>query len=363
MMVVLACSTKSARTGEFRWHWRGTRTAAFVAYSTGGKSTSSGKVVDVPTEPSEVRAAFSAQVKFGCYLAHEEAGIVWGWFGRGKAPPFPKFQFSALLPANVVNFVGHLNRHWLQALEMLLDPAHIGILHRSHLRPSQLVTLKDGREITLPIRIEDPPPRIEIEYTEYGYRGAAIRTLEDGTHYVRVTEWVAPFFAFLAAVPGDTHSLYIAVPVDGENTQFWYIGWNAARPLDVEALKANALGGDDPDNFTRGIGSRATLWQQSRAKMAEGHFTGFPTAMHEEVIVPQAQGVRQKFGPQNLGSSDRMIIATRDRLAQLARALACGENATFRSAPICACSIRLPAFAAKGSGGRICLGRDPKLCP
>ena len=53
----------------------------------GWKIDVSGKVVDVPTEAAEVRAAFAAQVKFGCYLAHEEAGIVWGWFGRGKAPP------------------------------------------------------------------------------------------------------------------------------------------------------------------------------------------------------------------------------------------------------------------------------------
>jgi phthalate 4,5-dioxygenase oxygenase subunit len=290
----------------------------------GWKIDVSGKVTEVPTEPSETRVAFAAQVKFSCYPAHEEAGIVWGWFGKSKPPPFPTFEFSMLPPAHVVSFVGHLNCHWLQALEMLLDPAHVGILHRSHLRDGQLQKLKDGRNIRLPILMGDPPPRIEIESTDYGYRGAAIRKLEDGSLYVRVTEWVMPFFSFLATTPGETRSLYIAIPVDDENTQFWYVGWNTARPLDVGALKANALGANDPNNFSVGVGSLNTLWGQNRAIMADGHFTGFATSMHEEVIVPQAQGVRQNIGAQNLGTSDKMIVASRETLARLARQLSSG---------------------------------------
>jgi phthalate 4,5-dioxygenase len=174
--------------------------------------------------------------------------------------------------------------------------------------------VRHGRRLRLPTAMDDPPPEIEIEPTDYGFRGAAIRLMADGSRYVRVTEWAMPFFSFLATVPGETHHLYVAIPEDGEHTRFWYIGWNPRTPLDVPALKANALGGRNANNFTEGIGGREDLWHQDRALMRDGHFTGFATAMHEEVVVPMAQGVRQNFARQNLGSSDRMIVAARQRL-------------------------------------------------
>jgi phthalate 4,5-dioxygenase oxygenase subunit len=281
----------------------------------GWKIDVTGRLVDIPTEPRDRCAAFAESVKFGRYPTHEEGGIVWAWLGRGEAPVFPTFAFAGLPSAHVINFVGLLDCHWLQALEMLLDPVHIGILHRAHLSRSQLYARGlDGREVRLPITMTDPPPQIDIEHTDYGFRGAAIRELEDGTRYVRVTEWVMPFYSFLATTPGETHSLYIAVPANDEHTHFWYVGWNVGRPLDPLALKANALGGINPNNFVLGLGDRSNLWQQDRSAMQAGHFTGFKTDMHEEVIIPQAQGVLQDFFRQNLGWSDRMVVAARERL-------------------------------------------------
>jgi phthalate 4,5-dioxygenase len=295
----------------------------------GWKIDVTGKLVDIPTEPSERCAAFAESVKFGRYQTHEEGGIVWAWLGRGEAPVFPTFAFAGLPAAHVISFVGLLGCHWLQALEMLLDPVHIGILHRAHLSRSQLYTRRpDGREIRLPITMSDPPPQIDIEHTDYGFRGAAIRELEDGIRYVRVTEWVMPFYSFLATTPGETHNLYIAVPADGEHTHFWYIGWNPSRPLDVPGLKANALGGNNPNNLALGLGDRDNHWQQDRGAMQAGHFTGFKTDMHEEIIIPQAQGVLQDFSRQNLGWSDRMVVAARERLESAAMRLQLDGRAT-----------------------------------
>ena len=93
----------------------------------GWKIDVTGKLVDIPTEPSERCAAFAESVKFGRYQTHEEGGIVWAWLGRGEAPVFPTFAFAGLPAAHVISFVGLLGCHWLQALEMLLDPVHIGI--------------------------------------------------------------------------------------------------------------------------------------------------------------------------------------------------------------------------------------------
>jgi phenylpropionate dioxygenase-like ring-hydroxylating dioxygenase large terminal subunit len=285
----------------------------------GWKIDVSGKLVEIPTEPRDRCAAFAESVKFGRYKTHEASGIVWAWLGSGEAPPFPTFAFTGLPETHVIHFVGLLDCHWLQALEMLLDPVHIGILHQAHLSRSQLyVRRPDGRDIRLPITMTDPPPHIEIEHTAYGFRGAALRELEDGTRYVRVTEWVMPFYAFLAARRGETQSLYIAIPADAEHTNFWYVGWNAGRPLNAQTLKANALGGSNPNNIVHGLGSREDLWRQDRSAMQRGHFTGLKTDMHEEVIIPQAQGRLQEFSRQNLGWSDRMVIAARERLERSA---------------------------------------------
>jgi phthalate 4,5-dioxygenase oxygenase subunit len=70
-----------------------------------------------------------------------------------------------------------------------------------------------------------------------------------------------------------------------------------------------------------GLGDRSNLWQQDRSAMQAGHFTGFKTDMHEEVIIPQAQGVLQDFSRQNLGGSDRMVVAARERLERSAMLL------------------------------------------
>ena len=295
----------------------------------GWKIDVTGRIVDIPTEPKERCDAFAESVNFRRYRTHEEAGIVWIWLGQGEAPGFPNFSFAGLPTTHVVSFVGLLDCHWLQALEMLLDPVHVGILHQSHMSQSQLYLRRpDGRKIRLPNGMTDPPPQIDIEYTDYGFRGAAIRELEDGSRYVRITEWVMPFYSFLATAPGETRNLYVAVPADEQHTNFWYVGWNSERPLDVPALKASALGSGNPNNFAHGLGDRKNLWHQDRSRMQAGHFTGFKTDMHEEIIIPQAQGVLQDFSRQNLGWSDRMVVAARERLEHDATCLRLDSRAT-----------------------------------
>ena len=96
----------------------------------------------------------------------------------------------------------------------------------------------------------------------------------------------------------------------------------------MPGLKANALGGNNPNNLALGLGDRDNLWQQDRGAMQAGHFTGFKTDMHEEIIIPQAQGVLQDFSRQNLGWSDRMVVAARERLESAAMRLQLDGRAT-----------------------------------
>jgi len=273
-----------------------------------------GRLREAPTEPKAACADLIEAVRITRYPTHEMGGVIWVWAGSGDPPPFPRLPFDELPSDHVTAYAGELDCHWLQAIEMLLDPVHIGILHRSHLVHGQLNWQKDEGEVRLPIGIDDPPPRIEIEQTAYGFRGAALRTLDDGDEFVRVTEWVKPFFSFLANRGQGTNNLYIATPLGERKTALWYIGWDKGRPLDEAKLKANALGGGDPDNFTSHLESAGSLWGQDRKLMEDGHFTGFPTAMHEEAIVPQAQGEMQDISQQTLGYSDGLIRMARKML-------------------------------------------------
>jgi phthalate 4,5-dioxygenase oxygenase subunit len=270
----------------------------------GWKIDVSGKVVEVPSEPPQRRVEFAAKVRVNHYPVREAAGVVWVWLGKGEQPaPFPNFSFVSLPAAQVTAISSPLGCHWLQALELLLDPA----------RPEVATALAAGASAAL----SDNPPLIDVEARPYGYRAASIRAQDDGSRRARISEWAFPWYSFL---PGDGVSVMAGVvPVDDEQCVLWLIVANAAGPLDQAQLRRLGILDRDPDNFAAQAAA-TDLWNAAgQAASSKTH------SLLDDLVLPQSQGRIQNLLKQSLCSSDEMVVKARETLLRAVREYEAGK--------------------------------------
>ena len=92
----------------------------------GWKMDVSGQIVEMPNEAGVV-----GDKKFAAhYPIREAGGMVWVWIGEGEPAPFPEFPFADCEPeVQVKPVAAYFNCNYMQLMETLWDPAHVGILH------------------------------------------------------------------------------------------------------------------------------------------------------------------------------------------------------------------------------------------
>ncbi len=301
----------------------------------GWKFDVDGLTSDVPTEPAERRAEFARKVPLRHYPVWEAGGVVWVYVGDpARVPPRPEFEFTQLPAGHVDVRVAVVHCNWVQALEAVLDSAHLGFLHRGQLERKDLgnADLARGVATNLTLASSDTSPSFEIDDKSYGFREAALRQTDDGRVYAKIREVVAPYYSFLPGFPQlqSRRMLIASVPIDDEWCAQWCIYYRVDRafePGEADARWKNA--GPDKNNFYDRRQGPQTHWGQDRAAMAEGHFSGFPThhIYVEDFVVQEAMGPIVDRTREYLGSSDKVIIHTRRALINGARAYARGEPA------------------------------------
>jgi phthalate 4,5-dioxygenase oxygenase subunit len=273
----------------------------------GWKIDVSGKVVDVPSEPPERRAEFAAKVRVGHYPVREVAKIIWVYIGKSdQVPAFPNFAFTRLPDDHIITRMGSLNVNWFAMLEGQLDSAHASILHRDgftlRARPGAI-----RGNITF-----DTGPRLEFDMKPYGLREGAIRNTNDGQYYVRIREYIVPFYSFVPQGGLDKdQTLTIAVPIDDENCTHWDVRFNLKHPVDLPRTPDNAGFFDNPDNFVGDFGTMDNRFHQNRTAMKEGSWAGYPTTRYEDFAAAVAQGTITDRSREYLGTSDASIIKVR----------------------------------------------------
>jgi phthalate 4,5-dioxygenase oxygenase subunit len=278
----------------------------------GWKFDTNGRCVDVPTEPAAKRAAFAARVKANRHPVAEAGGMVWVYLGDpSDAPPVPDFEFN-LLPADHVKvMIGHSPVNWLQCLEGLVDTVHVGQLHQAWL-PATTSQLGD-------VGVESAPS-IVVEEAPYGLRCCADRPKPDGDHYVRITEYIAPFWSFIPHGPKEDRVSMGIVPIDDNNTHQFYIWYNPHEPLkdgtDLAGVFELLL--RTPDDFNSSIRGKPK-WGQDRKALGGNHFTGISNLVHEDMAVQESQGRIMDRTREHLGSSDLFVTRTRRFLMKAAR--------------------------------------------
>jgi phenylpropionate dioxygenase-like ring-hydroxylating dioxygenase large terminal subunit len=282
----------------------------------GWKIDVNGKVVETPSEPADSNLA--AKVKVKHYPVREAGGMVWVWLGEGAQPAqFPAFAFTALPTEKVVARRAYQNCNWVQALEGLLDSAHVSSLHRAWLPQGDNAMQGAFAGVTGSLA-----PKYEIVEQLYGFTANAKRALPDGTEINRYTEYVLPFYCFIPNTLKTQGVMACGIPIDDKNTYFWEIIWDTAAPLDAQKSDAERNFGNpspDPDNYYQPRYGADKIWGQDRELMKQGHYTGFRALPFEDFAIQESQGAIADRTKEHLGASDVAIIRMRRLLLDLAQ--------------------------------------------
>ena len=279
----------------------------------GWKVSVEGKCVDAPTEPLDRRENFASLVPVRSHPVREAGGLVWVYLGKQAEPPrFPDFEFTHLPDDHVQPTRGVIKTNWLQGLEALLDSAHVTYLHSSNLgSPVGKSIFKAESDYML----EDGAPSFEFLEKPYGFREGALRDV-GGVSYARIREVALPFFSFIPSTPGGPSIVCCSIPIDDETTAQWYIAFNVDAPLPPDRMSAYGTTSGDPDHFNSDMGTSETLWNQDRAAMKQGHWSGIVGRgnAYEDFAVQESMGPIVDRSKEFLGTCDHVIIRARSQL-------------------------------------------------
>jgi phthalate 4,5-dioxygenase len=297
----------------------------------GWKFDVDGACVDMPTEPEGY--GFKHRMKVTAYPTREAGGMVWTYMGPPELqPPFPAFRFNTQ-PAGQVGIVKiGIRTNFLQTVEGAIDSAHSWFLHRGSSRDWE-------KRFSVS---RDHSPKLEAEDTAYGFRYAAIRKpIENAetTKYVRVTLFAAPCIAFIPPplnpdLPAHTQ---IFVPVDDENTMLFDVFHSQnGTPVDPVQLRSslNAERGPDLDDTYFRHARSENLWNQDRAAMKNGSWTGIKGFQNQDIAAQESMGPIVDRSQEHLGTSDVAVIRMRRRMLELLRRLEAGEPLIGQDEPI-----------------------------
>lgn len=283
----------------------------------GWKFNVAGQVVEVPTEPHNA-TEFCKHVPLRHYPVREAAGIAWVWLGTGAVGVFPDFEFMHLPEEQAYSVYQTCSFNWIQSTEAVLDAAHVPILHQSWMK--ELSQGGDFKEST-----GNLAPVFEFDDRIGGFRYAAIRGLRDGRKYIRVTEFIAPWYGF--AAPTDAHdgdrTCVISVPADDVTTINWFVRYNPFKAIRPSIFHAPVDRGNWPPYPAAGP---EKLWGQDRAAMAKGHFTGFTQhILIEDYAITASLGAIASRTDEYLNSGDRAIVKFRNMLLGAVRQFGTGK--------------------------------------
>ena len=154
----------------------------------GWKFDARGKCLEQPCEPEG--GARVGRMMQPAYPVKERYGLIWAYFGPpDREPVLPRFEpFEQLDPAEFIETddqsIGGggpviIDCNWFQHFENVVDPWHVMVLHG---------TFSGAQFTDMMLRA----PTINFETTPRGIQVTALRQLDDGSIFKRVTEACIP---------------------------------------------------------------------------------------------------------------------------------------------------------------------------
>jgi phenylpropionate dioxygenase-like ring-hydroxylating dioxygenase large terminal subunit len=303
----------------------------------GWKFDCEGACVDMPSEPEE--STFKAKVRARAYRCVERNGIVWTYMGpRETPPPLPDIEPNLVGGDEVVIQKALRECNWFQGLEGDIDTSHLGFLHLGSVKPESVQPGTFDYYI-----VADRAPKYEVVDTAFGTSYGCYRPAEPGTYYWRVAHFLFPFYTMIpTGVLGMQVLVRAWVPVDDEHIMFWSIGVPSTRmgrgaTGGATALQAGAQAAAGAGGLAGGHGflpdttdwlGRFRLVQNmgndyliDREAQKTKSFTGIAGIHQQDQAITESMGPIIDRTEEHLGASDAMVIRTRRRALNAAKAL------------------------------------------
>jgi len=303
----------------------------------GWKYSCEGHCVDMPNEPEE--SNFKSKIHATAYPCVERNDIIWTYMGpRQTPPPLPDIEPNMLSQGEyqVQKVLRECN--WFQGLEGDIDTSHLGFLHLGAVKPDQT---KPGTFDYY--NVTDRAPKYEVVDTEFGTSYGAYRPAEADTYYWRIAHFLFPFFTMIpTGILGMQVLVRAWVPVDDNHMMFWSIaaprsrvGTGAAggasglsaggRPVAAAGSRAGGFEFlPDTSDWTgkfRLTQNKDNDYLIDRDAQRTESFTGIAGIHQQDQAVTESMGPIYDRSQEHLGTSDAMVIRTRRRVINAARAL------------------------------------------
>ena len=272
----------------------------------GWKMSHTGQVLETPAEPAGSKLAKNLSI--AGYPVREAGGLLWTYMGpKALEPKFPDFPWLNLPPEKLLPVKMYQDCNYLQGLEGDLDPAHPNYLHRDFTLEKDKSWAGAGWQSIADL-MSDGVPAIHCEESPYLMRVAAIRkTADPKVSYVRTTEWIAPFYTYIATGPHESRLFKAWLPIDDTSCYTFYIHFNPEVPLNVPASYAN-WGHETKAPHYRTPHSLANMHLQDRHVMATANFSGVEGAAIQDRAVQESMGPICDRTQEHLGTSDKAVI-------------------------------------------------------
>ena len=286
----------------------------------GWKFDVTGQCVDMPSEP--IDSTYRAKVRARAYPCGERGGVIWAYLGpRSTPPPLPDLEPNMLAGSTLQIYQRECN--WVQALEGDIDTCHTVFLHLGHVSADDTPPGTFAR-----YALTDRAPRYEVADTEFGVMYGAYRPAEADTHYWRMANFLFPFYAMVpTGVLGLEVRVRAWIPMDDEHTLALTISHGAqpqSRVAGRQALSPPELLPNTTDWYGRfrcaaNAGNDYQIDRKAQQKNVS--YTGIDAIFLQDQAVTESMGPVYDRTQERLGSSDQMVIRTRKRLIDAARAL------------------------------------------
>jgi nitrite reductase/ring-hydroxylating ferredoxin subunit len=299
----------------------------------GWKFDVTGACVDMPSEPAE--SNFKSKVRVTAYPARERGEVIWVYMGPrtgDQIPALPDIETN-MSPAGV-NTASKVLRecNFVQALEGDIDTSHISFLHRS-LTADEFAATPD--EFNKYVKSASAP-WYQVAETDYGTIYGAYRPAEEDSYYWRIGQFVLPFYTMPGTGRlgyGGRRGFRAWVPVDDEHTMFFSIsGPRNANPFGNRTPPVGMQAGGSPfgrflpdtTDWATGkfrlIANASNDFMLDREAQKRESFTGIPGIHLQDQAITESMGAIYTRDREHLGTSDQMVIRTRRRLINAARA-------------------------------------------
>lgn len=164
------------------------------------------------------------RIRIKAYPVEERNGMLWTYMGPDETPPpLPHVEWNLVPEEQVVVTLRVQECNWLQALEGEIDSAHAAILHGRVDDSGFINQWKQGQDLA---------PTFECAQHDSGVSIAARRKAGDDQNYIRVNQFLMPFWTL---VPPQSQypelSGHAWVPMDDEHTLCIMFSYHPSQPF------------------------------------------------------------------------------------------------------------------------------------